>query len=135
MQKRVLFFVLAILCLLIAGWAYYLYQKPRAGVTGTKADFAISAPALYKEFTMNEEAATKKYVDKVLQVTGKVQQIDSMQGNVNVILYADVADGGVNCTFAGNENIPKAGEEVVIKGRCTGFLMDVSLVDAELEKK
>jgi hypothetical protein len=27
------------------------------------------------------------------------------------------------------------GDQVVIKGRCTGYLMDVSLVDAEMEKK
>lgn len=134
MQKKIVFFVVAILCLIAAGWGYYLYQKPRAGVEGVKADYTIAAENLYQAFVTDEAAATKKYVDKVLKVEGTVQQIDSLQGGINVILAAN-GTAGVNCSLAANGQLPKVGEPVVVKGRCAGFLMDVSLVDAVLEKK
>lgn len=135
MQKKMIFFVVAIVCLIAAGYGYYLYQKPRAGVEGSNAAYTMAAGELYQAFATDEAAATTKYVDKVLKVKGTVQQIDSSQGSASVILAANAAEGGVNCMLTSRRPFPKIGEDVVIKGRCAGFLMDVSLVDAVLEEK
>jgi len=134
MQKKIIFFVGAIVCLVVAGYGYYLYQKPRAGVEGSNAAYTITAANLYQAFVTDEAVASEKYVDKVLKVEGTIQQIDSSQGSISVILAANAAEGGVNCSLAANRDLPKVGEEVVVKGRCAGFLMDVSLVDAVLEE-
>ncbi|ANE49843.1 OB-fold protein [Flavisolibacter tropicus] len=134
MSKKTIFLIVIIVCLIVAGWAYYLYQKPRAGVKGVDADYTIAAGSLYQAFVANEDSANKIYVDKVIQVEGKVQQVETTQEGANVILASNVPDGGINCTFSTKNELPKVGDQVVIKGRCTGFLMDVSLVDAEIEK-
>lgn len=134
MSKKNLFLLAVVVCLIVAGWLYYLYQKPRSGVKGEDADYTIAAVNLYQAFVANEDSANKKYVDKVIQVEGKVQQVETTQGGANVILASNVPDGGINCTFSSKNELPKVGDQVIIKGRCTGFLMDVNLVDAEIEK-
>jgi len=135
MQKKTIFLVGAILCLAAAGWGYYLYQKPRAGVEDSSAAYTISAKELYQVFATNEAAATTKYVDQVVKVKGTIHQIDSLQGGVSLILAANTPEGGVNCSLADNAPMLKVGEVVTVKGRCTGFLLDVSLVDAVVEEK
>ncbi|HYH14251.1 MAG TPA: hypothetical protein VD794_03465 [Flavisolibacter sp.] len=135
MQKKILFFVVAILCLGVGGWGYYLYQKPRAGVEDEKADYFITAASLYQAFAIDETAATKRFVDKVVRVQGTVQQIESMQGGINLILASNTTEGGVNCAISKPEKVPQIGTEVIVKGRCVGFLMDVSLVDAVLDQE
>jgi hypothetical protein len=133
MGKKTIFLVVGIVCIVVAVWFYYLYQKPRSGVKGIDADYKIAAVNLYQAFVANEDAANKKYVDKVIQVEGKVQQVESTQEGANVILASDAPEGGVNCTFSTKNGLPKVGDQVVVKGRCTGFLLDVSLVDAVIE--
>ena len=130
-----IFFVGAIVCLVVAGYGYYLYQKPRAGVEGSRAAYTIAAVQLYQEFATDEARAIETYVDEVLRVSGIVQHIDSSQGTINIILAANAGEGGVNCSLSTNALLPKIGEEVMVKGRCAGFLMDVNLVDAVLEVK
>jgi hypothetical protein len=134
MQKKTIFFVVGIICLIIAGWLYYLYQQPRTGVENKAADYSIAANTLYEAFVANEAVANQKYVDKVLKVEGIVQHIDTVNGK-NVLLNGGTEQGGVNCSLAETSLIPAVGAGVVIKGRCTGFLMDVSLVDGVLESK
>ena len=133
MQKKTIFFVVAFLCLVMAGYLYYLYQKPRTGVSGVEADYTIAANLLYEAFVKDEPAASNRYIDKVLEVKGRVEQIDTLNGK-NVLLGSSNENGGVNCSLSEDSPVPTLGSEVIIKGRCTGFLLDVSLVDGVLEK-
>lgn len=134
MQKKTIFFVVAILCIMVAGWGYYLYQKPRTGVEDQSTDYTISAVNLYQEFVTDEAAATKKYVNKVLKVQGTLYQIDSLQGKISLLLRSQSSEGGVNCSLSKPGNVPSLGETLTVKGRCVGFLMDVNLVDAVIDK-
>jgi hypothetical protein len=130
MQKKQLFFALAFVCLLVGGWGYYQYQKPRTGTLGLEPDFRLTAEQLYNEYSTNETAADKRYRGKVLEVTGIVKEKQVTPQATNVLLANDQM-GGVNCSFQNNAaGVIKIGEVIKVKGRCTGFLMDVSLVDA-----
>jgi hypothetical protein len=132
MQKKRLFFAGAVLCLLVALWLYKQYQEPRTGVELAKADFSITAEALYSAFSQNEKEADKKYGGKVLEVSGVIADVQAAGPAINVLLSSGSAAGGVNCSFIKNDNRSKllTGAQVTVKGRCAGFLMDVSLVDA-----
>jgi hypothetical protein len=130
MQKKAFFFAVAIVCLLVGAWGYYQYQKPRAGTSGIAPDFRLTAEQLYNEYSANESAADKKYSGNVLEVTGIVKEKQVTSNATNVLLMG-APTGGVNCSFQNKEaSAIKVGEMVKVKGRCTGFLMDVSLVDA-----
>jgi hypothetical protein len=132
MQKKSLFFAGAVLCLLVSFWLYRQYQKPRTRVAQVKAEFSITADALYHAFNSNETDAEKKYGGKVLQVQGIVAAVQPVGPSVNVLLASGTGTGGVNCSLAENATGAELtpGVHVMIKGRCAGFLMDVSLVDA-----
>lgn len=130
MQKKVLFFAGAVLCLLLAGWGYYKYQKPRTDAAALTPAFRLPAEQLYSEYSNNESVASKKYNDKIVEVTGVVKEIQATEHGTNILLAAD-AMGGVNCSFEKTlKQRPAAGNRIKVKGRCAGFLMDVSLVDA-----
>lgn len=135
-MKRKWFLIAGLmLILLAAGWFYYLYQKPRADVTDAKATHTLTAEKLYTDFVADEAAADQKYTDKIIEVKGMVGEVQAMDTSAMVLLAAGNETGGINCSFQHNEiALPQKGQMVTIKGKCTGFLMDVNLVDAVFVK-
>jgi hypothetical protein len=139
MKKRTILWAgIPLLLLLAAAWAWHLYLKPHQSAAGETADFSIDADSLYSQYQANEHAADQKYLGKVIEVSGKLSDIQH-SGNTEVWILSQQAGagGGINCQlFAGvkPDPEPKSGDIVTVKGRCTGFLMDVNLVDCVLRK-
>jgi tRNA_anti-like len=132
--------LLFILLLAVAGGVgYYLYNKPVAKTTELKADFTLSSTELYNAFDADEEAANKKFNDKVIVVSGKVSEVDlSDAQKIAVMLDTGSPMGYINCSFYNEEiarvrNVVK-GSAVTIKGKCTGKLADVILNTCSLVK-
>ena len=138
MKKNLVFFSGGILLLLLflglAAW--YLYNKPHRGVSGERAAVVIPADSLYYFYELNEKEADKKFLGKILKVEGRLDGIEK-QGQTEVWMLSVQKDGGgINCRmFAGSNNSPAKGSVVVVKGRCSGFLADVNLVDCEIEPR
>ena len=129
--KHYILIFFALLSLVAIG-AYYQYNKPSRNLAEEKADLAIAAPELYRQFSENETQANQQYLDKVVQVRGVLQTINRSEGGLNLILEAGSEMGGVICEIP-SANVPEGlnlqtGKELTIKGQCTGFLMDVVLV-------
>ena len=124
--------------LLIAlAWAYHLYVKPHESAAGETTDFNISADSLYQQYQKDEHSADQKYLGKVIEVSGKLAEIQHSGNSEIWILSPQPGGGGINCQlFAGTkvDPEPKSGDVVMVKGRCTGFLMDVNLADCVLRK-
>lgn len=134
LKKRVFFWWGILLSLLVLfGWIYYLYNKPHGSAAGETSILSIDAGSLFREYRDNEGLADKKYLGKVIDVSGKLAEV-LHNGQLEIwMLVAQPGIGGVNCQlFPGNmENHRdvKPGDQVTVKGRCTGFLMDVNLAD------
>ncbi len=130
MVKKTL--IALVLCLAVgATVAYYLYSKPRPGVEDITPAYTLTANELYTLCNQNEQQANEQFKNKVVQVTGKIDAIESTDSTMNVIIAA--ADmGGINCSFVEKPAAytPTKGESITVKGRYTGFMMDVNLVDA-----
>ena len=142
MLKKRRFFWLGILFVLLigAGWGYYLYQKPHESAGGERASVTIEADSLYTQYAGNEKTSDAKYLGKVLEVSGRLGEIQR-NGPSEVWILATKAGsgGGINCQLFTGEKIPephpKSGDQVTIKGRCTGWLvMDVTMSDCVVEK-
>jgi hypothetical protein len=134
-RKSIFFFAGAFLCLVLMAWGYYLYKKPRQTAADARTEKTIAAKELYDAFVKNEKAADLQYGSKVLEVKGTVLQVQQTGGTFSVLLFAGNNEGsGVNCSIAAVPagKVPVAGQSVRVKGICTGFLMDVNLVDATL---
>jgi hypothetical protein len=129
MNKR---FLLIALLLIAAGVGYYgwhEYNRKPAGTKNAEADITITADSLLMAFTVDENAANTRFNEKVVEVSGKVKDVESESGKVNVSLATTDALAGVMCEFnAADPPQVRTGDNVRIKGVCTGYLIDVVLV-------
>jgi len=142
MLKKRKFFWLGILLLLLAaaGWGYYQYQRPHQSAAGETANVTIPADSLYAQYAGDEKSCDAKYLGKVVQVSGQLSEVQhSGQSEVWILATGTAGTGGVNCQLFPGEKVPephpKPGDQVTVKGRCTGFLMDVNLSDCIVIKK
>ncbi len=127
-----------LLALLGLGAAYYMYNKPHQNMLKAKADVVIPATELFAAFESNEAEANRKYLDKVVKVTGIVKEAGpNDDGAISVVLESGSALSGVICEL---DNLSEqkrttfeVGEQLTFKGICTGMLMDVVLVRCVLE--
>lgn len=127
--KIALFFVSFIALSAILA-ALYMYNLKATDMSKAKPDFVISASDLQKEFEIDETAASKKYINKILEITGK---IGSVKPSGNKVLSISLVTGNelssVICTFPAISDTSKLimGNDITLRGQCSGFLMDVLL--------
>ncbi|RMG85235.1 MAG: hypothetical protein D6714_06295 [Bacteroidetes bacterium] len=130
-MKRALLLLFGLV--LIGGYVgYKMYNKPHEDMSRAAAEIKITAPELFAEFEADEAKANAKYLDKIVEVSGKVLQVDKDEnGTVNVILDTG-GMFGVVCKLDDLSEHPRTsfetGSEVRFKGKCTGMNMDVLLV-------
>lgn len=106
-------------------------EKPQEDVT---ARYEISAADLFNAFSTNKETASKKYVSKIIEVTGPLASIQTNNKGVSTLFLLDDLFG-ISCAMdstysAGNKeriNALSPGELLRIKGKCNGILTDVQL--------
>lgn len=126
-----------VLLIISAAVGWYLYNKPHTGVENVEADIHITAADLYNDFEHDEALANKKYLNKVIEVTGNVSEVQNVNGSQIILLSSTSDAGGVSCQLTNDENNKKStvkkSTTITIKGRCSGYLMDVNLVDCLLE--
>ncbi|MFM1876523.1 MAG: hypothetical protein RL266_2260 [Bacteroidota bacterium] len=129
-MNRFLLFLVAGL-LLAGGIIYFVYNKPHRDVSSEKPEHVLTADQLFDEYEADEEAANTKFLDKTLEVSGTVSEIGANDaGQTFVILSAQNAMiGGISATFEGDQKGLSEGQNVSLKCRCTGKLMDVVLIN------
>lgn len=129
-KKIILFLALAAVCMAVA---WYWYNKPREGIAGKDTQLHVSAVLLYEDYNADETAANEKYLNKVIEVKGTADDIIRNGNDAVLILSMQPEGGGISCFFspasALESNHVKKGMEIVVKGKCTGFNMDVNLTD------
>ncbi len=132
-MKKKIFLALVLTVLGAAAFGFYLFNKPHQSIASDKPDFQLKSAAIIGEFETDENSANKKFNGKVIEVTGVVsEKTKDAQGKLNVTLQGeDIA--GIGCVFEPAAQAKAAtlseGQEVKIKGVCTGILMDVVMVD------
>jgi len=117
----------------LAGYEYYLVISTPKNTFNLKAEYKVQAEDLFKQFETNEDSANAKYLDKIIEVEGKILSVKEMSGSYQVSLVDE--NFGVTCLIDSNYAVQqkkeilnlKAGDEVKIKGKCNGYLSDVKL--------
>ena len=128
-MKKILIGILLAL-VVTCGVIYLMYNKPHRN-PATETPIKVNAIELYKSFESNETEANKLYLDKVLEVTGKITEVSSNQNGMPVLaLETQNIMFGVRCTMGTAESTAQVGETITIKGICTGYLSDVIITNA-----
>jgi hypothetical protein len=110
----------------------WLYNKPHTNVADLKADAVLSASELYAAYSADEAASNARYLNKTIEVRGKIAEIlPGENGVVNVVLRDEGAMSGILCEFLPEEQASLAGlspgAEVTVRGLCSGIMFDVAL--------
>lgn len=128
-MKKVLFACI-LLAIIACGLAYYALTKSPAKIDSMTTDFQLTAETLLSSFEENETIANELYLDKVIEVTGKVAK--TVTENDKTTIYLDTGNdlSQIICQLEGKDSSIDEGDQVTMKGICTGYLMDVVLVRA-----
>lgn len=127
-RRKIILSAISVCLLLAAGAIGYVMYMPHRNISREKP-IVVDAAELVGEYRKDEAAADRRFLDKVLQVTGTVESSETDSDGQTVITLS-VADtlSDVRCTLQ-NDAVAEPGQAVTLKGRCTGFLSDVILID------
>ncbi len=94
---------------------------PHRDVLSEDTIFNVSTKHLVDEFLTDETAANKKYLDKVIRVSGPIVAIDKDMNNQAIFILKDQDQAaGVRSTFTANSNPDveqyAVGDQIEIKG-------------------
>jgi hypothetical protein len=133
--KSKIFKIVVIVCILAAiaiTVALIQYNKPHENIRISNPEMVISSEDLIKEFERDENTATRLYTDKIIEVSGFISDIDTTYGNNIVTLKEVDLKSGVICHMEPEEKLKisklQKGQKISIKGKCSGFLMDVIMI-------
>jgi RecJ-like exonuclease len=128
-MKKVWIILVIVLLLFFTILISYIFKSNKVDLKFENAEFVLNSNELSKDFESDESKANTKYLNKVVQVKGKVAEIINTQDNKVIIILKD-ADmiSGINCMIESGK-LPsgeiKVGEVLSIKGIVKGFLDDV----------
>lgn len=123
MKKKLLIALVAILA--VVGWlVWHEYTRTNEDLSTKSPDFTITATALLAVFEKDTASSNRKYVDKIIAVSGNVKSIDANGNPVVIALGESGQMSSVQCsmdsTHAAAYKHVKEGDQLKIKGICTG---------------
>jgi hypothetical protein len=136
MKKKIFIFsIIFIIFFAFATWYYiFEYSKTHHRNVADEKGITIEAAALVSDFQKNEPGANAKYLNKAVEVIGKLADINKDQaGNTTLTLKSEDPFSYVFCTLKTKEPLHVKDSTIKVKGICTGFLSDVVINEAIIE--
>jgi len=130
MKKKQTIFSAILLVVAAGGWyAYSEFTRKVKDLSYVKAGVFLNAPDLVAAFQNDEVKANAIYLDKIIDVKGKIRTIEKNDnGYYSVILGEETSMSSVRCSMDSvhQQDVAgfKPGSIVTIKGACTGFTAD-----------
>lgn len=113
MKKFVLIAVMFI-ALIGIGLYFYMYKDHR-DIASEEASFSLTVKDLQTQFSQNDSLANKKYLDRTIEVYGKISSMDVAS---NAIVMDEKLLGTFKSTASKDLTV---GQQVKIKGRFIGY--------------
>lgn len=122
------------LTLIIVGLFFILnlYNKPFIDIKNSNPKIKVTAQKILKDFQVDENLANEKYVDNLILIKGKIANI-SYDNGISIITLED-ANGfsSIICHMLPEASLnvlkQKKDDQIMVKGICTGYLLDVMMV-------
>ncbi len=121
------------LCTGIYVWKF-VWNKPHPTVENAENIIKVHARELAKEYNANEKASDAKYLNKVIEVSGTIIEMEKNQdGGLMVILQTDDPAAGIQCAMR-EKGLKVSLGHITIKGFCSGNgITGVSLTDCVIK--
>ena len=119
MKRKIIIGV--ILLIVVAGIiGYRMYSKKVTSYADEKPEVTIDAIALVQAFEKDTANASKRFIDKIIRVSGMVKSLDSSAVVLGEDGPSDVVVG-MDDRNAGDIAKIKVGEKVVLQGKFSGY--------------
>ena len=132
-MKKKIFILAAALAVMIGSYGFFQYNKPHKNIAETQSELVIGANELISKFNENKEIASNDLLNKVVEISGTITDIEHSSEQTIIILNKGIKFG----LPANTLNITK-GEQVEIKGVFSGFdemFNEISFAKCYLIKK
>jgi len=108
---------------------YKAYTRTNKSLSFVKPDIQLSASGLVEEYEKNDSVANKKYLGKILEVTGLVKEVTNDEGGFPTVVLGEAGKlSSVRCSMDSSQRQDAsrlvAGTSITIRGACTGFNKD-----------
>ena len=128
-KTRRILVAIALVVLIGAIIGYLVWNKPTDKAEDHKG-VAITTTELTNAYAQSEDSANAKYLSKVLEVQGTVEEVSKSQDGAVVIKLKGNDDMAVQCTMRDANATAAVGSVATIKGFCSGSTMfDILLTD------
>lgn len=133
---RIILWIFLIGIVIGSAGIYYVFNMPRRNISKEKAVYTLEAAQLISEFQKDEAAATVKYLDKTIAVKGEIKSVRTLDNQSMVFSLEDEMEG-VSCTIDSADVVSNSakiaqltkGSTGTFKGRCSGMLMDIQIIN------
>ncbi|WP_158841827.1 OB-fold protein [Polaribacter sp. L3A8] len=136
MKKNKIIISILIIVISVVFAVYKVYNKPHVNVADTKSEITLTADKIINDFSLDETKANGLYLDKIIKVYGKIDKLNLVKEKGIITLKTKDDFGSVLCHLSekGTKKMSllKEGQSISIKGICTGYLLDVILVNGEV---
>ncbi|HVG42647.1 MAG TPA: hypothetical protein VM888_13640 [Chitinophagaceae bacterium] len=127
-MKKKLIIILVLIAVAIGGWyGYNEYNRKNKDLADVDTKIMVTAGTLVTDFEKDSATANQKYLGAIIAVTGTVKSIEKENGGT-VVLSEPGAMSSVRCsmdtTHLNELNAIKEGQQIKIKGACTGYQPD-----------
>lgn len=129
MKKKIL---IVFLIVAVAGgiFVWQNFMKTGPSMQRLEAAYRLNAIELYAEYDENEEVATVKYGNQIVELIGELESIEMNEGSNAVINLKTEGFGLIKCTLESdisNDELSRLelNSTLLIKGECIGYLLDV----------
>ncbi|MFY9154409.1 MAG: hypothetical protein WAO52_20490 [Prolixibacteraceae bacterium] len=142
MKLKYILLIVLVIALTGAGIGLKMFFKPHADISKMDAVFQVEASALISEFSTDENAATAKYSEKPIEISGKLVAKNKLENGTDLLILEDEMEG-ISCQLdsswaTSNQTVIQAletGNQVIVKGICKGYLMEIKVSPAVVVTK
>ncbi len=120
-MKRKVLLVLLLVVVIAIGVGIWLYTKPVANYAEQSADISISAKELIAAFDADTAAATKRFSDKTIRVTGLLKSADSTAIVLGEEGTASEVVIGLDDRNLLSTSGTKVGDSITVQARFAGY--------------
>lgn len=128
---KTLKWLILIVLIIGAGAAYYAYteyNRSHKDLNEKKPDFSMNALEFIEAFESNEEQASAKYSDKIIEISGKIEEVEEDDEYDTVYMGNPETLSMIICEMENSVRLAelglKVGDEVLIRGVCAGYQSD-----------
>ena len=105
---------------------YYLVTEKFDDTKSVKADFVTNALSLIREFDANDSLYNAKYRDQMIDVRGRVTEIEAADSSANLKIVDSIGGSYLIFDFQQQDAFAvkglQSGDSVLLRGSCSGSI-------------